>query len=181
MTRHSDAPGDAAGAESAPGHSCDACPLVDRRGFIRTAAFLTAGAAAGLSTASPAFALPVITASSSTVAEKTYPIPAADGVQIDKGEDLILSRTKGKMFVFNLACPHQNTAIKWEVDNNRFQCPKHHSIYTPEGIFVEGRATRGLDRFPVRKEGNTIVVNTDSMLQEDTDGDKWTNAFVPLT
>jgi nitrite reductase/ring-hydroxylating ferredoxin subunit len=179
MRRHRTASGEAAGAN--PDIECDGCPLMDRRGFLRTAAFITAGATAALSTASPAFALPTVTASRATPTEKTYPIPAADGVQIDKNEDLILSRTKGKIFAFNLACPHQNTAIKWEADNNRFQCPKHHSIYTPEGIFVEGRATRGLDRFTVRKDGNSIVVNTDSLLQEDEDGEKWKNAFVPLT
>ena len=181
MSHDSNAADEAAGAESEGEHECGLCPLMDRRGFIRTAAFLTAGATAALSTASPALALPTVTPSRVIAAEKAYPIPAVDGVQIDKGEDLILSRTKGKMFAFNLACPHQNTAIKWEQDNNRFQCPKHHSIYTPEGIFVEGRATRGLDRFVVRKDGNSIVVNTDSLLQEDEDGDKWKIAFVPVT
>jgi Rieske Fe-S protein len=160
---------------------CNDCPLMDRRDFIRTAAFLTAGATAALaSTASSALALPVVQATKATVTEKTYPIPAADGAQIDKTEDLILSRVNGKLFAFSLACPHQNTAIKWEADNHRFQCPKHHSIYTPEGIFVEGRATRGLDRFVVRKDGNSIVVNLDSLLQEDEDGDKWKTAFIAV-
>ena len=48
-------------------------------------------------------------------------------------------------------------------------------------MFVEGRATRGLDRFVVRKDGNSIVVNLDSLLQEDEDGDKWKTAFVTVT
>jgi len=154
---------------------------MDRRGFLRTAAFLTAGVGAALAVgASPAFALPVVTGVRLTREEKTYPIPAEDGVQIDKDLDLILSRTKGKMFAFSLACPHQNTAIRWEADDHRFQCPKHHSIYTPEGVFVEGRATRGLDRFVVRQDGNSIVVNLDSLLQEDEDGDKWKSAFLAV-
>jgi hypothetical protein len=48
------------------------------------------------------------------------------------------------------------------------------------GVFVEGRATRGLDRFVVRKDGNSIVVNLDSLLQEDEDGDKWKSAFLAV-
>jgi nitrite reductase/ring-hydroxylating ferredoxin subunit len=160
---------------------CNECPLMDRRGFLRTAAFLTAGASAALAVgANPAFAMPVVTGVRLTAEEKAFPIPADDGVQIDKDLDLILSRTKGKMFAFSLACPHQNTAIRWEADDHRFQCPKHHSIYTPEGAFVEGRATRGLDRFVVRRDGNSIVVNLDSLLQEDEDGDKWKSAFLAV-
>jgi nitrite reductase/ring-hydroxylating ferredoxin subunit len=160
---------------------CNECPLMDRRGFLRAAAFLTAGAGAALAAgAKPAFALPVVVGVRLSPEEKAFPIPADDGVQIDRDLDLILSRTKGKVFAFSLACPHQNTAIKWEADNHRFQCPKHHSIYTPEGVFVEGRATRGLDRFVVRKDGNSIVVNLDLLMQEDEDGDKWKGAFLAV-
>jgi cytochrome b6-f complex iron-sulfur subunit len=110
--------------------------------------------------------------------EKSYAIPATDGVQIDRDQDVIISRTQGKVFAFNLGCPHQNTAIRWDGGKSRFQCPKHKSIYTPDGVFVEGRATRGLDRFTVRKDGNSIVVNLDSLLEEDKDTDKWAKACV---
>jgi Rieske Fe-S protein len=137
--------------------------------------------AALTATAKPAFALPVVGGVRVNPEEKSFPIPAADGAQIDRDLDLILSRVGEKVFAFSLACPHQNTAIKWEADNHRFQCPKHHSIYTPEGVFVEGRATRGLDRFVVRRDGNSIVVNLDSLLQEDEDGDKWKTAFITAT
>lgn len=152
--------------------------MVDRRGFLRTAAFLTAGATAAFSSA--AHALPVIGASRIVGEEKTFPIPAADGVQIDKDLDLILSRSQGRVFAFSLACPHQNTAIRWDAGKTRFQCPKHKSIYTPDGVFVEGRATRGLDRFAIRKDGNSVVVNLDSIFQEDEDADKWKKAFATI-
>jgi Rieske Fe-S protein len=145
---------------------CKECPLqgneMDRRSFLQSAALF----------------LPVIAGIRISFAEKSYPIPAADGVQIDKDQDVIISRMGGKVYAFNLACPHQNTAIRWDGSRTRFQCPKHKSIYTPEGVFVEGRATRGLDRFAVRKDGNSIVVNMDSLYEQDKDADKWTKAFV---
>lgn len=140
---------------------CNSCPLIDRRSFL-------------LAT----LALPAITGTLVTAEEKSYALPATDGVHIDKQADVIISRTQGKVFAFNLACPHQNTAIRWDGGKARFQCPKHKSIYTPEGVFVEGRATRGLDRFAVRKDGNSIVVNLDSLFEQDKDTDKWTKAFV---
>jgi nitrite reductase/ring-hydroxylating ferredoxin subunit len=157
---------------------CAQCPLMDRRSFLRSAAFLTAGASVAIS--SVAGALPVVAASSVAGEEKTFPIPAADGVQIDKDLDLILSRAQGKVFAFSLACPHQNTAIRWDAGKTRFQCPKHKSIYTPEGAFVEGRATRGLDRFAIRRDGNSVVVNLDLLFQEDEDGEKWKKAFATI-
>jgi Rieske Fe-S protein len=160
---------------------CGNCVLVDRREFLRGVVFLTAGVAALTATAKPAFGLPVIGGVRINPEEKSFPIPSADGAQIDKDLDLILSRVGDKVYAFSLACPHQNTAIKWEADHHRFQCPKHHSIYTPEGVFVEGRATRGLDRFVVRKDGNSIVVNLDSLLQEDEDGEQWKTAFITAT
>lgn len=140
---------------------CNGCPLMDRRTFLFSA-----------------LAIPVIAGTRISREEKSYPIPAADGVQIDKDQDVIVSRVQGKVFAFNLACPHQNTAIRWDGGKGRFQCPKHKSVYTPEGIFVEGRATRGLDRFAVRRDGNSIVVNLDSLFEQDKDGEKWTKAFV---
>ncbi|MEO5567057.1 MAG: Rieske (2Fe-2S) protein [Gemmatimonadaceae bacterium] len=148
---------------------CPECPLIDRRSFLRSVAF-----------AGVASALPLIDGTRTGREEKSYPIPATDGVQIDRDLDVILSRAQGKVFAFNLACPHQNTAIRWDGGKGRFQCPKHKSVYTPEGIFVDGRATRGLDRFTVRKDGNSIVVNLDTLLQEDKNADSWKKAFVTL-
>jgi Rieske Fe-S protein len=159
-------------------HDCGDCPLMDRRSFLKSAALLSASATVAFT--GVANALPVVSGTRVGREEKSYPIPATDGVQIDKDLDVILSRTQGKMYAFNLACPHQNTAIKWDGGKGRFQCPKHKSVYTPEGVFVEGRATRGLDRFTVRKDGNSIVVNLDSLLQEDEDEPKWKTAFVTI-
>jgi Rieske Fe-S protein len=141
---------------------CGDCPLMDRRSFLAAATLL----------------LPAISGVRISREEKSYPIPAADGAQIDRDQDVIVSRWQGKIFAFNLACPHQNTAIRWDGGKSRFQCPKHKSIYTPEGVFVEGRATRGLDRFAVRRDGNSIVVNLDSLFEQDKDADKWAKAFV---
>lgn len=153
--------------------SCGSCPLIDRRSFIRAAG-------ATVAFAGVAGALPVVAGARVGAAEKSYPIPTADGVQIDRDMDVIISRVHGKVLAFNLACPHQNTAIRWDGGRGRFQCPKHKSVYTPEGVFVEGRATRGLDRFAVRRDGNLIVVNLDMLFEEDRQAEKWMKAFIEV-
>jgi Rieske Fe-S protein len=145
--------------------------------MMAAAAFAALGVAPALaSAASVTFVSPI----SGTRDEKTYPIPAADGTQIDKGNDAIITRWQGKVYAYSLACPHQNTTLKWSDKEREFECPKHHSRFTPDGIYVKdsGRATRGLDRLAVRKDGNTIVVNLDKAFQEDENPTEWKTAFV---
>ena len=188
----------------APADGCDGCTLHNRRDFLLDA--LRAGAAAliaigmvpGGAEAMPlrwisalaaigmapsgadAMSLRWISALAVAGAERTYPVPAADGVQIDKDNEVILARTGKSVYAFALACPHQNTALKWDGGNNRFQCPKHKSKYRPDGTFIEGRATRSMDRYEVRLVGNSVAVDVDKLYQEDTDLAQWQHAVVTL-
>jgi nitrite reductase/ring-hydroxylating ferredoxin subunit len=164
---------------------CESCPLsevVERRDFLRDLVSRTLVAAGGLLFARRLAALPVAFASGTgTRADKAYPLPAADGVVIDKDESVIVARFGDRAYAFSLACPHQNTAIRWDGSNTRFQCPKHKSRYRPDGTFIEGRATRSLDRFAVRLEGGQLFVNLEALYREDKNVAEWTAAFVSLT
>ena len=72
-----------------------------------------------------------------------------------------------------LACPHQNTALRWNQKVQKFQCPKHHSQYKPDGTFIDGRATRSMDRFAVKHDGANLVVNLDKVYEDDRDHAGW--------
>ena len=110
-----------------------------------------------------------------------YAIPAANGVQIDRDNEVILARYQDAMYAFNLSCPHQRTALRWNDVDKQFQCPKHHSKYDPKGDFISGRATRGMDRLAITRQGANVVVDIDQMYKEDEDTPKWTTAFVKLS
>jgi Rieske Fe-S protein len=112
--------------------------------------------------------------------ELRYPIPPADSVNVDHAAQAILARVQGHVFVFNLACPHQNAAIKWLPADNRFQCTKHNSKYTPEGTSIAGRATRNLDRFVVRREANFVVADLDRLIRSDNDPAGWAAAAISV-
>ncbi len=159
---------------------CQSCPLTSRRDFVRDAALSVAGVMASLRIASSAAALPVsmIDPLSRMAGSITYPIPAGDSVHIDKDNEVILVRSQNVVYAFNLSCPHQNTALRWNAGAKEFQCPKHKSKYTPQGSFISGRATRGMDRFAIQREGATVVVNVDEMYQEDENGAEWKSALV---
>jgi nitrite reductase/ring-hydroxylating ferredoxin subunit len=160
------------------GNSCGGCDL-GRRAFLRNGA-MAAVALAGLS--ANAYALPVhwISAIAERPEDVTYPIPGADSVSIDKDKEVILARSGHGLYAFMLSCPHQNTALHWLASDKRFQCPKHKSLYAADGTFIEGRATRSMDRFAVRRDGNNVVVNLDKVFEEDQDATGWKAAFLAL-
>jgi nitrite reductase/ring-hydroxylating ferredoxin subunit len=164
---------------------CAACEesagVSTRRTFLQLAACFTFSAAAlGLS-ATDADALAVTIAEGAQAgSERRYPMPAGDGVTIDKVSQVIIVRYQTHLYAFNLACPHQNQMLRWLPKEGRFQCPKHESKYQPNGTFMNGRATRNMDRLAVRLDAGSLVVDVDKMFQSDKDPAGWAAATVTI-
>ena len=164
---------------------CRECPLTTstRRDFLVDAAralavsFVALGLPAVAGAQLPISLTRALSRSGDT---RSYPIPAADGAQIDSDEEVILVRWQDAVYAFDLSCPHQHTALRWNPESQRFQCPKHHSQYTPDGTFVTGRATRGMDRFAITRSGDNVVVDLDNEYKQDDDAAQWTAAVVRL-
>jgi len=165
-----------------PTDACDACADAfppDRRAFLRDAALAVAAALLGVGAAPRAArAHPLAFAAPSAVRGATvrYPVPSQDGASIDREHEVILVRWEGALYAFNLSCPHQRTALRWVDGARRFQCPKHKSRYRPDGGFIEGRATRGMDRFALRREGGEVEVDLDALFRQDRDPSGWSSA-----
>ena len=161
-----------------PTDDCAGCTL-GRRSFLRDVA-VAAAALAAIGSRADAMRVGFISALAERGPDVSYPIPTKDGVSIDKDNEVIVARNGQNVFAFMLSCPHQNTALRWNDRARKFQCPKHKSQYTADGVFIDGRATRSMDRFAVRKEGNTLIVNLDKFYEEDADPKEWKAAFVTL-
>ena len=162
---------------------CDACPLATRRSFLRDTALAVAGTFVMVGAAPRAArAMTVAFARAERISgnERTYPLPVQDGATIDRDAEVIVVRYEGKVYAFALSCPHQHTALRWEPQNTRFQCPKHHSKYQPDGTFISGRATRSMDRFALRRDGANIVVDTDKLYRQDRDAGDWSAASITV-
>jgi nitrite reductase/ring-hydroxylating ferredoxin subunit len=160
---------------------CTDCPLNSRRDFLGSSLSAIVAAMASLGIARSAYAETVVRhlrALSAIGAMHSYAIPEADGVHIDHDNDVILVRWEHAVYAFNLSCPHQNTALRWNEADHRFQCPKHKSKYRPNGEFIEGRATRGMDRLAIRRDGANVVVDLDRMFKQDADPAGWNAAVV---
>jgi nitrite reductase/ring-hydroxylating ferredoxin subunit len=166
-----------------PSGACDGCHIAGRRDFLRDAWLAVAGAYATLGaspTRASALRVRFDRALSSRDEEHSYPIPATDGALIDKDNQIILVRYEQKAYAFNLSCPHQNTALRWYASDGQFQCPKHHSRYRPDGVFVSGRATRSMDRLGIRRDGANVVVDVDKFYRQDKNPTEWESAFLAL-
>ncbi|MEO6778380.1 MAG: Rieske (2Fe-2S) protein [Gemmatimonadaceae bacterium] len=170
------------------GGGCSKCTLQSRRSFLRGGALLSvvaSMAALGLSSRKLEAMTIGFTAGERRIVDGmqtvSYPLPTSDGAQIDHDNEVILVRWQNEIYAFNLSCPHQRTALRWDDADHRFQCPKHHSKYQPDGEFISGRATRNMDRFPVRRDAsNNIIVDVNAMLRSDQDGVAWAAASLKV-
>ncbi len=154
-------------------------PDETRREFLRSSgcmvlALVAADALPGDLLASP---IQVITGTPSGK-ERSYPVPASDGVSVDRDAQLILVRTQGRVMAFALSCPHQNAAVRWSDKDQRFKCTKHDSKYQADGVYKSGRATRNMDRFAIRSDGHGLVVDLSRVFHSDTDAAGWAAAVV---
>jgi nitrite reductase/ring-hydroxylating ferredoxin subunit len=146
-------------------NSCDTCVVASRRQFLQTSIGLLVSAAMPLSAQG---------------AERRYAIPAEGAVAVDKENGVLIARVGSNVFAFSLACPHQNTALRWDDKDHQFRCPKHKSQYQPDGAFIAGKATRGLDRFAVRRDGAELAVNLDVLYRQDKEAAEWAGAVATV-
>ncbi len=156
------------------------CPLA-RRAFLKDVTlFAAALATTGLAPRGAAALPSPIRALSRVRAEVRYPIPTADGVRFDDENEVIIVRNAGRVYALLLACPHQNTALKTDPAGGGFKCTKHDSRYKWDGQFIEGRATRNMDRFAIRRDGASVVVNLDMYYESDSEPAQWAGAAITV-
>lgn len=161
------------------GGGCDS--MSSRRDFVRNSLGLAIGALATLGLRHDAAGMTFRFVAGQSVADRVmFRVPDQDGVTIDRSNQVILVRWQGAVYAFALSCPHQNTALRWKENAAQFQCPKHKSKYSPDGVFQSGRATRGMDRYAIMRDGDSLAVDTGSLYRQDEDEAAWNAAFVQL-
>ncbi len=153
--------------------------MASRRDFLQTGGCFALALATALGLSSGLDGLPIRFAEGAGSGDlRTYPLPASDGVHVDWKAQVMLARFQGNLYAFSLACPHQQAVVQWLPQDHRFQCTKHHSRYTPTGVYISGRATRNLDRFALQLNANQVVVNLDHWFRSDQDPAGWAAATV---
>jgi Rieske Fe-S protein len=159
-----------------------ACASRSRRRALGQISGTVLAAMVGVPLAAGDRMLPVVESAGVTSGpdEHTYPLPGQDGVTIDRDTQVIIVRFQQKAYAFNLACPHENTALRWKAQEGRFQCPRHESRYMPDGAFISGRATRNMDRFAIKRAESGLVVDLSRLFRSDQQQSDWSAAVVTL-
>jgi len=159
------------------------CPI-GRASFLRSSALTALAGIAGAGLlADPAFAqsFDTIAPTKSQGKNLTYALPAKDGAAIDAENGVIVARIKNAVYAFSISCPHRSlTRLEWWPDSKEFHCPKHDAHFQPNGELIDGRPDRGMDRFALRHAGQSIVVDTSAVLQQDATREAWSHAVITL-
>ncbi|HEV3088021.1 MAG TPA: Rieske (2Fe-2S) protein [Candidatus Elarobacter sp.] len=159
------------------------CPVA-RACFLRSTAFAALGGIVGAGLlADPAFAQSVgsVTPTRSNGRTLTYALPAREGALIDAGNGVILARVNKTVYALSIICPHRaTTTLEWLPDSREFHCPKHDAHFQPDGQLIDGRPDRAMDRYAVHRAGQSVVVDTSTVFQQDASQDAWSRATVTV-
>jgi cytochrome b6-f complex iron-sulfur subunit len=71
----------------------------------------------------------------------------------------------GALVALYQKCPHLGCRVPFCESSGRFECPCHGSIYNIRGEYIQGPAPRGMDRFPLKIDGDRVLVDTASVVE----------------
>lgn len=72
---------------------------------------------------------------------------------------------QGALVALYQKCPHLGCRVPFCDSSKLFECPCHGSAFNIKGEYIQGPAPRGMDRFPVRIEGERVLVDTSSVIE----------------
>ena len=82
------------------------------------------------------------------------------------GETINIARqgragTVDDFIALSSTCPHLGCQVRWEAQNNRFFCPCHNGVFTPDGVAIGGppaEAGQTLSPYPLKVEGGLLHI-----------------------
>ena len=77
---------------------------------------------------------------------------------------LYVANAGGHLFALSQKCPHLGCRVPFCDSSGRFECPCHGSVYDLGGEWITGPAPRGMDRYNLALDGDTLVVDTSKLL-----------------
>lgn len=79
-----------------------------------------------------------------------------------------------KLLAIYRKCVHLGCSVPHCPSSSLFECPCHGSKYRLHGEYYEGPAPRGLDRFPITIDGDSVMVDTGALVEGPPRGvDTW--------
>jgi cytochrome b6-f complex iron-sulfur subunit len=76
-----------------------------------------------------------------------------------------LTRTEDGILALYRKCVHLGCVVPWNDAEDQFHCPCHGSLYNRKGEVLGGPAPRPLDIFNIGSDGQSLVVNTGTVIR----------------
>ena len=87
-----------------------------------------------------------------------------------QSHEFFVVRSKGRIYAPSAICTHKRAAL--DVDGNRFECPKHGSLFELTGKPIKAPASRSLPRYGIRVDDRGhLIVDPDQRFDEKRWGD----------
>jgi cytochrome b6-f complex iron-sulfur subunit len=74
------------------------------------------------------------------------------------GLPAIVLRTPESIRCFSLICTHLGCTVLWQAEKGEFYCPCHDGIFDQFGEVISGPPPIPLEAYPVRVEGEQVIV-----------------------
>ena len=86
-------------------------------------------------------------------------IPVGEGRVVPfKGTTAIVIHTQDGFVAFSAVCTHAGCIVEWQQDKNRIYCPCHAAVFDIEGNVVSGPPPRPLPKYPLKVQGEKIIL-----------------------
>jgi Rieske Fe-S protein len=77
---------------------------------------------------------------------------------------LYVANASGHLFALSQKCPHLGCKVPFCDSSGRFECPCHGSRFDLAGEWIQGPAPQGMDRYDLRLENGTLIVDTSKVM-----------------
>lgn len=92
------------------------------------------------------------------VRKSEIPIGSAKDIIINSIPSIVINTPDRGFIALSKVCTHLGCLVEYEKAKNRLLCPCHAGVYTLEGAVVSGPPPKPLRKFPLKVEGEDIVI-----------------------
>ncbi len=85
-------------------------------------------------------------------------IGSAKNIIVNNIPSIVINTPDKGFIALSRVCTHLGCLVEYEKAKNRLLCPCHAGIYTLEGTVVSGPPPKPLQKFPLKVEGEDIVI-----------------------
>jgi cytochrome b6-f complex iron-sulfur subunit len=93
-----------------------------------------------------------------TVKKEDVPAGKTKEIIVNNTPVIIINRSEKGYIALSRVCTHLGCLVEYDNANKRLVCPCHAGIYDLEGNVVSGLPPKPLTEFPLKLEGENIVV-----------------------